>query len=282
VNRKGFATFAACQSCGAPLQCPRCELNLVYYFEEGKLRCNHCNFTMEKPSICPACNAGYIKFTGVGVEKVESELSRLFPQGRIKTIKIAEPLKVADADIFVSTSGILKKTEEFDMVAALSVDHALNRIDFRASEKVFSMLVGLRGLAKKLLVIQTMLPRHHVFEAIEKNNFSLFYEKDLSLRKQLQFPPFWHFVALRLRGRSQQKVKETAENWFQRFRVSNTGKKLQCVSVGPGSFPKLRGNYYYQILLKSPRVKIINDFLKLHLKKMRHSSIIVTIDVDPL
>ena len=92
LNRKGFATFAYCHACGFIQRCPRCDVHLVYYFNEKLLRCHRCSFKALPPEICPRCQAGYIKYSGTGTQKAESELSRLFPQARIKRIEDFEHL----------------------------------------------------------------------------------------------------------------------------------------------------------------------------------------------
>ncbi|MCX5713437.1 MAG: primosomal protein N', partial [Candidatus Omnitrophica bacterium] len=107
LNRRGFATFAQCSTCGKILTCPRCEVGLVYHSEKKELSCHHCNFSMPRPDICPHCNSGYIRYSGQGTEKIESEISRIFPAARIKRLELAD-FKIEEADIFVSTSSIIK------------------------------------------------------------------------------------------------------------------------------------------------------------------------------
>ncbi|MCX5706138.1 MAG: primosomal protein N', partial [Candidatus Omnitrophica bacterium] len=150
LNRKGFATYASCHNCGVALRCPRCNIALAYHFQENSLICHHCNFKMEAPEICPTCNSGYIKYSGIGTDKVESELSRIFPQARIKKIESQESAGLNDADIFVATSAVLKNENlNFDLIGILNIDNSLNRVDFRAAEKAFSLLMGLVSLTNK-------------------------------------------------------------------------------------------------------------------------------------
>ncbi|MBU1998808.1 MAG: primosomal protein N', partial [Candidatus Omnitrophica bacterium] len=140
LNRKGFSTYVHCQSCGVSLKCPRCNINLVFYFKEVLLRCHYCNYKLQPiPKICPSCNAGYIKYSGQGIQKLESEISRIFPQARIKILDESPEFDLEDADIFIATQRVLKHPSlKFDLVGALSIDNTLNQPDFRSSEKVFS------------------------------------------------------------------------------------------------------------------------------------------------
>jgi len=238
---------------------------------------------MDSPKICPSCNSGYIKFSGMGTQKLESELSRLFPQSKIKRLDSNARTGIEDADIFISTSAVIKQKEhKFGLVGVLSIDNSLNRIDFRSSEKTFALLMGLAGLTEKKLIIQTKLPRHYVFESLIKNDVNIFYNEELRLRKQLNFPPYRHMALVKLRGKSQQKVKENALSLFEKLNKANAGKSIKIVSVNPAQRSKLRGNFYWHVLASSDNVKRLSKFLKINLKDFPHSGIIVTVDVDPL
>jgi primosomal protein N' (replication factor Y) len=284
INRKGFATTAACHNCGAPLKCPRCNINLVFHFDEDKLKCHHCNFKMEVPKICPVCNAGYIKYSGIGTEKVESELARIFPQAAVKIMDEQKAsTNLADADIIVSTGSVAKQQVllNFDLIAVLAIDNSLNRVDFRASEKTFSLLMGLAGLTSKKMIIQSANANHHCFQALIKSDPKLFYEKELAQRKQLNFAPFKHMILLKVRGLDLEKVKKASADLFQKLNNAAT-TSIKVLALNPGQPPKLRGNFYYQILMRASSAEKASHFLKLHLKDWHYSGIIVTVDVDPI
>ena len=282
LNRKGFATAATCHNCGKALKCPRCNVNLVYHFKEESLNCHYCNFKMPPPKICPECNSGYIKFSGIGTEKIESELSRIFPQARIKVWDDFTS-GTQDADIFIATSSVIRHAEiNFSLIGVLGIDNTLNRVDFRATEKVSVLLSGLLALTDKLIIIQTGTPSHHCFQALLKKDVNFFYAEELKQRKQLGFPPYKHMVLIKLRGKKEDRVKEAAQALFDKLKKVNLPKSIEIVSVNPSNFGKLRGNFYWQVLLRSSGVSPVNNFLKNNLKDFRHSGIIVTIDVDPI
>ena len=270
INRKGFATSAACHNCGVALKCPRCNINLVFHFDEDKLKCHHCNFKMELPKICPSCNTGYIKYSGLGTEKVESELARIFPQARL------------EEDIFVATSSVIKHAGlNFDLIGVLAIDNSLNRVDFRAAEKTFSLLMGLVSLTTKTIIIQSANANHHCFQALINNDPQLFYKEELRQRKQLNFAPFKHMIMVRLRGESLERVKQVASDLFLKLNKIKTAS-IKMLSLNPGQPAKLRGNFYYQILMRAANVQRASQFLKLQLKDLHYSGIIVTVDVDPI
>jgi primosomal protein N' (replication factor Y) len=219
---------------------------------------------------------------GAGAEKIESELFRIFPQARINNISNLEKLDLAKADIFVSTSAIFKQRDaKFSLVGVLGIDNALNRLDFRSAEKVFAVLQELVFIAEKRMVIQTTSGSHHLFEAVAKNEPEIFYNRELLERRQLGYPPYKHIVFIKLRSRYPDKAKKSAEALFVKLNKIN-GKGIDLVSVNPANPPKLRGNYYWQVMLKCLSPEKAGKFIKLSLKDFRHSGIIVTVDVDPL
>jgi len=245
LNRRGFATYAYCHSCGMILQCSRCNVNLVYHFQDKMLRCHRCNFKMPLPNLCPVCNAGYIKYSGLGTEKLESELARLFPQARIKRIEsgLKEGL-FAEADIFIATESIIgKMAYDFDLSAILGIDSSLNRADFRAGEKVFHLFTGILGLSRKKIIVQTNMPKHHCLKSLENNDANIFYEKELIERKQLNFPPYKHLCLIKLRAREELKVKETCEALFNNLVARDRNRDIKVIAHGPALPKKLRGNF---------------------------------------
>ncbi len=282
LNRKGFATQATCFTCGKILKCPRCSLNLAYHFKDNLLSCHYCNFKIPLPKICPECNSGYIKLSGAGTEKIESELSRIFPQARTKILDDKD-INIENYDIFIATSSVIKRNDlVFDLIGVLGIDNALNRVDFRATEKVFGLLAGLLNLTNKRILIQTSSPNHHCFQALLKKDVNYFYEEELRQRKQLDFPPYKHMILVKLRGKKEERVKESAESLFNRLKEASRNKNIEIISVNSSNPAKLRGNYYWQVLIRSGNVLQANKFLKNNLKYFRHSGIIVTVDVDPL
>jgi len=206
----------------------------------------------------------------LGAERVENELARVFPQARIGT------------DILVSTSAIINHPElSFDLIGVLAIDNLLNRVDFRAAEKAFSLLCGIINLTSKKVIIQSANVNHHCFCALIKNDPQLFLKYELKQRKQLNFAPFKHMILLKIRGADLGKVKNAAQDLFQRLNKIKTAS-LKVLWLNPGQPAQLRGNFYYQILMRASSVEKASQFLRLHLKEGHFSGIIVTVDVDPV
>jgi primosomal protein N' (replication factor Y) len=285
INQKGFATSAICPNCRKFIRCPRCNVNLVYHFQGNRMVCHYCNYETEAPQICPDCHAGYIRYSGAGTEKIESELSRLYPQARILAVDKQNKSFTGDYDILISTSFIFRhrpQSQRIDLIAALSIDNSLNRTDFRAAEKTFSLLMQLVNLKPKELIIQTFIPRHYCFQAVKNSDPDFFYKQELAFRKQLKFPPFSHMAVIKIRGAKAERVREQGERLFDKMKETGGAKSVNVISFTPGQPAKLRGNFYWQILMKSKSVDKIGRSLKKHLKGFSSSGIIVTVDVDPI
>jgi len=207
----------------------------------------------------------------MGTEKMESELSRVFPQAKI------------GSDITIATSAIFKQPDQnFDLVGVLGIDTMLNRVDFRSGEKTFATLLVLLGLTDKRIVIESYSPKSNCFQALFKNDPDIFYEEELKERKHLGYPPFKHMILVKLRGSSQEKVKNTSEGLFKKLSACVLPKDVKIISLNKPQEAKLRGNFYWQILINAVHVEKAVQFIKNNLKDFRHSGIIVTMDVDPL
>ncbi len=143
-------------------------------------------------------------------------------------------------------------------------------------------MTGLLGLTEKKIIIQTSLSHHHCFKALEKKDPAIFYEQELKERKQLKFPPYQHIGLVKVRGREEAKVKQASESLFKKLLLDNKDKSIKIISVNPGHHLKLRGNFYWQVLIRSDKALKASAFLKNSLNDFRHSGIIVTVDVDPV
>jgi len=279
INRLGFSTSIRCKNCGYVLKCNRCNAALTYQYKKKMLICRFCNYKMKPVEICPQCNTSYIRYSGMGAEKLESEINRIFPQA--KTVRWDSDVGIQDNDfdILIATQILLKENIDCDLLAVLQVDSSLNRVDFRSSEKTFSLLFRLSQIAKKKMVIQTRNPQHNCIEAIKKSNPFLFLKKELKLRKELSFPPFKHFIQVQLRGRTESKVKDLAFSLFEK--INNKNNNIDTLEPFPALPSRLRGSYRWNILLKCNSVKAINSYIKKCLKKLkRKSGIIINVNVD--
>jgi len=300
LNRRGFSTFINCRKCGYVIKCKRCSVSLTYHFDKKKLVCHHCNFNMAPPEICPECNASYLKYWGLGTEKVESEAHRLFPQASIARMdtdathkrgahnKILLKFKDAHLDILIGTQMIAKGLDfpKVTLVGVISADTALNLPDFRSAERTFNLLTQVAGRAGRgdlggRVIIQSYTPGHYSIQASKNHDYNTFYDKEISLRKELYLPPFCHMVSLTLRGRKEERVFKASYNLKSSLEKETKSKNIEILGPAPAPISKMKGMYRWSIFLRSETAGDITSILKKALDKNKNSGIIITVDVDP-
>ncbi|MDD5135994.1 MAG: primosomal protein N' [Candidatus Omnitrophica bacterium] len=300
LNRRGFSTFVNCKKCGFVVKCKRCDTVLVYHFETKKLICHYCNYTTNAPDICPSCKSSYIKYLGLGTEKVESEMSHSFPHAKIARMdsdttakrgshdRILGDFKTGKANLLVGTQ-MIAKGHDFPLVTlvgVVSADVSLNIPDFRASERTFNLLTQVGGRAGRgedggEVVIQTYTPGHYAILAAAKHDYDKFYSEEIISRKELLYPPFINLVKVTVRARNDQFAAQTAMELQEAIKLADP----EMLIAGPSPAPilRMRGYYRYNIMLKhKDRLamcallkKVLNSFRKPH-------GILIAVDVDPV
>jgi len=299
LNRRGFSTHLDCKKCGAVLECRKCKAVLVYHSDINKLICHYCSAKTEVPKICPSCRSGYIKFSGLGTQKVESELHRLFPAARISRMdadatskrgsheRILDDFKSGSIDILVGTQMIAKGLDfpQVTLVGVIYADTSLNLPDFRASERTFDLLTQVAGRAGRgeepaEVVIQTYAPTHYAIMAASKHDYETFYEKEIATRRFLGFPPYNRLIKFTFRSNKEEKAKKAAEGLAARLKGL---KGFKVMGPAPSPIIKVRGQFRWNVFLKFKPDKDFSLQLRpvvAEFKKGRGAFMVV--DVDPM
>ncbi|HUQ74158.1 MAG TPA: primosomal protein N' [Burkholderiales bacterium] len=216
INRRGYAPVLACEACGWCAACARCTGRLVLHATDRRLRCHHCGGEHAIPRECPTCGNVDLKAMGRGTQRVEETLIERFPGARIVRIdrdsarrrgelsQTLEAIRRGEGDILVGTQ-LLAKGHDFPnltFVAVLNADHALLSTDYRASERLFSVLSQVAGRAGRRsepgeVMVQTRYPDHPLFAALARHDFAGFAESELAARQSAGFPPCVFEAALR-------------------------------------------------------------------------------------
>ncbi len=283
LNRRGFSTLTKCNQCGFVLRCERCETILNFMYSKKKMVCHRCGLSSDLPKICPQCQGSYLRSMGVGIEKLESDLARIYPQALIATFDSGSKTFSNDAHLMIATSAVMPflHRAHFSLIAVLDFDGEINRIDFRAASRAFSLLVRLRQAAKEKLIVQTRNLRHPAIISASSINAEEFYRSELKTRRELKLPPYAQIIALSLRSISEEQVSAQAVKLYQQI-ASLADKDFEIALPQPDLIPKLRDKYRYTIMLKGKTVKsmlkaveqVLGDFHK-------HKDVILTIDVNP-
>ena len=302
INRRGYAGFISCRSCGEAVKCPHCDVSLTFH-RPDRLVCHYCGYEEKMPDKCPKCASPYIGTFGLGTEKVEEIVKKDFPTARVLRMDgdtttgkngheaILESFKKGEADILIGTQMIVKghDFEKVSLVGILAADLSLFLGDFRAAETTYELLVQAAGRAGRgryrgKVVIQTYNPDHYVIQAAATGNYKDFYSKEIRYRKLGEYPPETHLLAVILFAAKAEEVSRRAEILAGFL----TEKKSESFVVnGPvwASIPKLRDIYRKIIYLKSPdrdelvRLKnLLEDYVK---KSSDFSKVSVQFDFEP-
>ncbi len=309
LNRRGFSTLYLCRFCGKTVRCPNCDLSLTYHKDADTLLCHYCGFRIHPPKTCPLCGREQLKPYGFGTERVVDTLAEMFPDARVERMdrdtmrhkgEVQQVLKRflhRGTDILVGTQMVTKGHDfpNVTLVGVISADLSLNWPDFRAGETTFQLLSQVagrtgRGTSPGRVIIQTYNPSHYAISAARDYDYKGFFSREISLRRQLNYPPFSSIANLRFLGNSKDKTERIAQQMKMRIGkiLKKQFKSEKGVEVlGPVEAPitKLKGKYRQQLLIKSRRPKYLNQLLnevdRLSSQILGASGVRLIIDVDP-
>lgn len=272
INRRGYNTFATCMGCGEVVKCPACDVSMTYHKANGYLMCHYCGHTEKFKSKCKSCDGDYIKLTGVGTQKLEDELSLLFPKARLLRMdtdttfsknsyeKNFSDFKAGKYDIMLGTQMIAKGLDfpNVTLVGVINADSGLYSTDFRASERVFSLItqvVGRSGRSEKSgrAYIQTMQPNNPIINFAANQDYKGFYEDEIFSRKAMTYPPFCDIVVLGFSGENEKFVENAAIKATQILQQEAEAADkivMKVMGVTRASIYKISNKYRYRVIIK--------------------------------
>ncbi|HXT39789.1 MAG TPA: primosomal protein N' [Candidatus Angelobacter sp.] len=305
LNRRGYATSLQCPKCGYVAECPNCSVALTYHRSRQKICCHICAHEAPAPAVCPndKCRNPAIRYAGLGTEKVEDTLAKLFPHARVRRMdsdtlkrkedyrRILGDFRTGKIDILVGTQMIAKGLHfpNVTLVGIIYADLSLHQPDFRAGERTFQLLTQVAGRAGRgdvegEVVVQAFTPFHPAIQYARRHDFTGFYEQEIEFRGQLKYPPLTRAALLTLRGRNEQKVKFSAEHLRKQLdRELSQFKEL--VLAGPAPAPLLRAETYYryQVMLRTRQMSRLSQSLGKLLETLAlPEDVSLTVDVDPV
>lgn len=303
LNRRGFSQFALCSKCGEAIRCKDCDITLTYHKGKRILLCHYCNYQIAVPSKCPSCYRESLFFVGGGTEKVEEILRNKFPMAKIARLdrdtvqkrefleKRLQEFAEGKIDILVGTQ-MVSKGHDFPgvtLVGVISVDNILSLPDFRAGEKAFQLLTQVagrsgRGKDEGKVIVQTFYPEHYVVRFASEQNYEKFYQKEISFRQKLQYPPFSSLACVLVQHRNYNHAVQTALSFKSCLDKANSLKELKIMDVSPAPISKLKGKHRLQILIKSLSRKRLHQVLEMALalaEKKKCDLQSIQIEVDP-
>ena len=268
LNKRGFSSFVSCRSCGYVYKCKFCDITLTYHGASKYLMCHYCGYGEKNKNQCVKCGSNYVKYFGIGTEKVELLSKKIFPNARILRMdfdttrkknsysEIYDKIKNKEVDIIIGTQMIAKgfDFENVTLVGVLAADLSMNIPDYKAYERTFQLLnqvSGRAGRGEKLgeVCIQTYDPDSYVIRHSRNNDYKSFYDEEIKIRKTLNYPPFTDILNVLFQSKDVKFYDEVIIYLYQKLK--NEFSSMYQI-LGPSScmISKINDYYRWQIIIK--------------------------------
>jgi primosomal protein N' (replication factor Y) len=297
LNRRGFSTAVVCKECGENIKCPNCNITQVFHSGVQKLKCHWCDHTQEAPRACPSCGGSVFKYRGVGTERVEAALNKIFPEARVVRMdldttskkgsveRIFKDFKKGKYDIMVGTQIVAKGWDfsNVDLVGVINSDVGLMVPDFRAAERTYTLLRQVEGRAGRgenrgEIIIQTYNPGHYSIKKLFEKEYSEFYNEEIEIRKITGFPPFSKLINIMSTHKNEKISRKNI--YFCRDFIQNNVKGAVVLGPAPAPMHLLNGMYRWQLMIKHEDSSNIKEKLRDMLDGKNFTGRL-KIDVDP-
>ena len=288
INRRGYATFVSCRSCGFVLKCDNCDISMTYHKTESRTRCHYCGAVKPLPKECPNCKKPFIKQFGIGTEQVEEAVHKLFPAVRTLRMdtdtmrekgsyeKLLSAFHRGEAQVLIGTQMIAKGHDfpNVTLVGVVAADTTLNLPDYRAPERTFQLLTQVAGRAGRdnlpgRVVLQTYEPNHPIIRFARAQDYVGFYHYEIMERKKLLYPPFSLFIRVVFADRDGQNAERGCLAYAKaleaelRSALGEEGKQdLLLLVAAEAPIARISGYTRYQILIKLLRTKRLRNAIR--------------------
>ncbi len=308
MNRRGYRRFVSCIDCGKVITCPNCSVSMTLHNGTRKhLSCHYCGYATPLPENCPSCGEGHLVPHGFGIQQLEEELAKTFPEAKVLRMDsdsltgkgsheaILGAFRQGEADILIGTQMVAKghNFPNVTLVGIVMADSALYLSDFRASEHTFSLLtqvIGRAGRAEKKgrALIQTLNPRHNVFSLAADQNYTSFYEGEIALRRAFQFPPFCQLAVFTLAHEKEAVLKQGTEKLGLCLEkaLKNDFSDVTLIVYGPFDAPiyRVKNIYRKRFIIKyknNARTRALFTEILTTMTDPKASGARVTLDIGP-
>lgn len=299
LNRRGYAGFVSCRSCGYVVKCPHCDVSLSAH-RDGRMHCHYCGYTEAVKQICPSCGSKYLLSFKAGTQQIEELLCRQYPHARVLRMdadttkgkqdheKILAAFSNREADILVGTQMIVKGHDfpAVTLVGILAADLSLCAGDYRAAERTFQLLTQAAGRAGRgsspgEVVIQTYQPEHYAVVHAARQDYEAFYEEELLYRELLSYPPAAHMMAVQIGTKKQ----ETGEALAEELAALARKEKVSVIGPAAARISKISDIYRFAVYVKHPeyeRLVTVKDRIEQYLNTIENRQETVQFDFDPV
>ncbi len=300
LNRRGFATSLICPACGHVCRCVDCSISLTFHRAANRLVCHLCGHQAAVPRCCPQCQDPAIRQAGLGTERVEDVVARVFPQANIRRMdadamtkkdafrETLHAFRIGKIDILIGTQMIAKGLHfpNVTLVGIINADLALHLPDFRAGERTFQLLTQVAGRAGRgemegEVFVQSFTPFSPSIQFARHHDYEGYWQQEVDFRSKFGFPPFVHLVLITVRCPHQERGKFSTETLARRLKENlPAGTNLGEPVTAP--LEKLKAHYRFHLLLRGKSAFKMSRHVKAVLAKLQlPADVIVAVDVDP-
>lgn len=308
INRRGFNTFAVCESCKQVVTCPSCSISLTYHIDNGRLMCHYCGYSEPFTSECHHCGEKAVRYSGYGTQRIEKELADIFPDARILRMdadttmtKNAHEEGFSDFgagkyDIMIGTQMVAKGLdfENVTLVGVINADQQLYNDDFRSMEQTFSLLTQVigrsgRGALEGRAVIQTMTPENPIIQLAARQDYDSFFRSEIRIRRAMIYPPFCDICAVGFVGERDIYTRGAADIFLEQLKdkVKSEYKEQKIIVLGPMApkIARMNNKYRFHLIIKCRNSKrfreLISDTMISIMKDSRFKQVSVLADINP-
>ena len=304
LNRRGFSTFVSCRSCGYVYKCKSCDISLTYHHDSGMLTCHYCGKSQRLDKVCPSCGSKYIKYFGIGTERIESEARKQFPGARTLRMdfdttrkkdsheSIYNKFKNQEADILIGTQMVAKGLDfkNVTLVGIIAADLSLNLPDFRSGERTFQLITQVsgragRGRKKGKVFVQTYNPDNYSIGYAVKADYEGFFKEEIKIRKLMDYPPFTDILSINMSSNQEELLIKCIQNIGIILKnIVMNYDRIELLGPSPCMISKIKDSYRWQLLIKGRIEPAFAGYIRktiYDLTKDDYNSIRVSIDINP-
>ncbi|MCF6515100.1 primosomal protein N' [Lactobacillus sp. S2-2] len=303
LNKRGFSSFIMCRDCGYVLKCPNCDISLTMHLDTHTMKCHYCGHEEAIPNTCHNCGSSRIRYYGTGTEKVEQELKEIIQDASIIRMDVDTTRKKGshekllnkfgnqEANILLGTQMIAKGLDfpNVTLVGVLNADTGLDLPDFRSSERTYQLLTQVSGRAGRAekegkVIIQTFNPDNYAIQLAKEQNYEKFFFEEMKRRHFSDYAPYFFSVRLSISSEQEDKAAKYA---FKYHDYLSNHLSSDTIILGPTPRPiaRMKNRYYYQIIIKYKKDKLIDEALNNILnesQKETRKGLRISIDPEPL
>ncbi|MBQ7108544.1 MAG: primosomal protein N' [Clostridia bacterium] len=307
LNRRGHNTYISCPACGYVFNCENCSISLTYHSANKKLMCHYCGASHPQPTECPHCKNKKLRFSGIGTQKADEEISAMFPDARILRLD-ADTTMTRDAfekglkafsdgeyDIMLGTQMVAKGLDfpNVTLVGVLSADQSMYSDDFRSLERTFSLLTQVigrsgRGSEPGLAIVQTHEPENDILELACNQDYNGFYSTEIMSRRLMIYPPYCDIVMLGVSAVGSETTRLAALKLFELIKkaLKEQNNEIKMIILGPisANSPRVNSKYRQRLILKTKNTQKFREFLDkilLEFYSVYDKNITVFVDINP-